>query len=61
MNRRDALHALLVTLVAAPATLAAPAYAQKRVWRIVSLTGNAEKTVAEPLEGFRKEMKALRY
>ena len=61
MNRRDALRILLASLIAAPAGFPISAFGQARIRRIVSLTGNAKQTVAEPLQGFRKEMKALGY
>ena len=61
MNRRNALGALGAALFAATGALPARATAQKRTWRIVSLTGNAKETVVEPVEGFRREMKALGY
>lgn len=61
MNRRNSLQALLASLVSATGAVAVSAYAQQRVWRIVSLTGNAEQTVSEPVEAFRKEMKARGY
>jgi putative ABC transport system substrate-binding protein len=57
LNRRAALRALL----ASAAALAIPATGQTRIRRIVSLTSNAEKTVAEALQGFRNEMNTLGY
>ncbi|MSQ72206.1 MAG: hypothetical protein EXR27_13065 [Betaproteobacteria bacterium] len=61
MNRRNAIQALLAALASSSGVLPLPAYGQARVRRIVSVTGNAERTVAEPFKGFLQELKILGY
>ena len=60
MNRRDAIGALLATLVA-PGAMPIRAYGQTRVRRIVFVTGAPERTLADWLQGFREGMKDLGY
>jgi putative ABC transport system substrate-binding protein len=61
MNRRDAIRALLATLVASPGVLPNPVRGQPRVLRVVYVTGNSEESVRLPLTAFRDELKALGY
>ena len=61
MNRRDAIRALLATLLASPGAMPNRAHGQPRVLHVVSVTGNSEKSVALPFETFREELKALGY
>ena len=61
MNRRDVLRALLAGLAASPVVLPNPTHGQTRVLRVVSLTGNSEKSIAPTLAAFLAELKALGY
>ncbi len=61
MNRRDALRALLATLVVSPGALPIPAHSQARVLRVVSVTGNSKESIAPTLAVFREELKVLGY
>ena len=59
MNRRDAIGAVLATLVVSPGALPIPAYGQTRIRRVVLITGSNERTLSEPLNAFRERMKEL--
>lgn len=54
MKRRDAIRALLTTVVASCGMLAGPVFAQARIRRVVFVTGSAEKTLADWMTGFRE-------
>jgi putative ABC transport system substrate-binding protein len=61
MNRRDAIGALLATLVASPGAMPIPAYGQTRVRRAVFVTGAPERTLEDWIKSFREGMKDLGY
>lgn len=61
MNRRDAIRALLATLLASPGAMPNRAHGQPRVLRVVSVTGNSKESIAPTLAAFMAELKALEY
>ena len=61
MNRRDALPAVLATLIASTGASPFPALGQTRIRRIVAITGNSEQSVDQSMRSFREELKALGY
>jgi putative ABC transport system substrate-binding protein len=61
MNRRDAIRALLATLLASPGALPLAAYGQTRVRRIALVTGAPERAIEEWFKAFREGLKDLGY
>lgn len=61
MKRRDAIRALLATLLASQGGLVLPVSGQARVRRVIFVTGSPEKTLEEWMKGFREGLKELGY
>jgi putative ABC transport system substrate-binding protein len=61
MNRRDAIRALLATLIASRGAFPISAHGQARVPRAVFVTGSPEKSLSDWITSFREGMKDLGY
>ena len=61
MKRRDAIRALLATMVATSGMLPGAAFAQPRVRRVVFLGGQSEKTLGDWMTGLREGLKEQGY
>lgn len=59
MNRRDAVRALLASLLAAQGALRNPAHAQTHIPRLALVTGNSKQSFEEPIKALREGMTKL--